>query len=219
MPEITSTSTSASSRAAAHEGVAVFGFAHRARRDGAQRRTFGFGDASHVCERGDAAVHRLRLEPFHVARTRTEAHHLALTSDDFEAIVRRDAGDDEMDRVGADVDRGKRGVGLDRRAVRHDRDATLRPVVTAFVLINAEPSRIATLAQQLSDLKGVGEVYSVAGDEDLVAIVRVEHHDELAEVVTQRISALEGIVATRTLIAFQAYSKHDLDAMWSIGWE
>ncbi len=105
------------------------------------------------------------------------------------------------------------------RAARHGADATLRPVVTAFVLISAEPSRIATLAQQLSDLKGIGEVYSVAGDEDLVAIVRVQHHDELAEVVTQRISALEGIVATRTLIAFQAYSKHDLEAMWSIGWE
>lgn len=87
------------------------------------------------------------------------------------------------------------------------------------MLINAEPSRIATLAAQLADLKGIGEVYSVAGDEDLVAIVRVEHHDELAEVVTQRVSALEGIVATRTLIAFQAYSKHDLEAMWSIGWE
>ena len=92
-------------------------------------------------------------------------------------------------------------------------------MVTAFVLINAEPARIAALAQQLSDLKGVGEVYSVAGDEDLVVIVRVEHHDELAEVVTQRIAALEGIMATRTLIAFQAYSKRDLEAMWSIGWE
>jgi DNA-binding Lrp family transcriptional regulator len=92
-------------------------------------------------------------------------------------------------------------------------------VVTAFVLINAEPSRISSLAEELSDLKGVGEVYSVAGDEDLVAIVRVEHHEELAEVVTQRVSALEGIVATRTLIAFQAYSKHDLEAMWSIGME
>ncbi|HMK12495.1 MAG TPA: Lrp/AsnC ligand binding domain-containing protein [Acidimicrobiales bacterium] len=92
-------------------------------------------------------------------------------------------------------------------------------MVTAFVLINAEPSRIALLAQQLSDLEGIGEVYSVAGDEDLVAIVRVQHHDDLAEVVTQRIAALEGIMATRTLIAFQAYSKHDLDAMWSIGWE
>ena len=92
-------------------------------------------------------------------------------------------------------------------------------MVTAFVLINAEPSRISSLAQELSDLKGVGEVYSVAGDEDLVAIVRVQHHDELAEVVTQRIAALGGIMATRTLIAFQAYSKHDLEAMWSIGWE
>ena len=90
-------------------------------------------------------------------------------------------------------------------------------MVNAFVLISAEPERIADLASELADVEGVAEVYSVAGDEDLVAIVRVRQHEQLAEVVTQRMAGLAGIVATRTLIAFQAYSKHDLDAMWSVG--
>ena len=90
-------------------------------------------------------------------------------------------------------------------------------MVNAFVLISAEPDRIADLASELADVDGVAEVYSVAGDEDLVAIVRVREHDQLAEVVTKRMSGLPGIVATRTLIAFQAYSKHDLESMWSVG--
>jgi len=92
-------------------------------------------------------------------------------------------------------------------------------MVSAFVMIQAEPARIAPLAGELAEVEGVAEVYSVAGDDDLVAIVRVRHHDELAEVVTQRIAALEGIEATRTLIAFRAYSRHDLEAMWSLGEE
>ena len=90
-------------------------------------------------------------------------------------------------------------------------------MVAAFVLIHAEPKRIAGLAQELADVGGVAEVYSTAGDADLVAVVRVRHHDELAEVVTGRLAALDGIVDTRTLIAFQAYSKHDLETMWSLG--
>jgi DNA-binding Lrp family transcriptional regulator len=90
-------------------------------------------------------------------------------------------------------------------------------MVNAFVLIEAEPARIAVLATELADVPGVAEVYSVAGDEDLVVIVRVRRHDELAEVVTQRISGLQGIVATRTLIAFQAYSRRDLESMWDLG--
>jgi DNA-binding Lrp family transcriptional regulator len=90
-------------------------------------------------------------------------------------------------------------------------------VVHAFVLIDAEPPRIASLAGELADVPGVAEVYSVAGEADLVAIVRVRHHDELAEVVTSRISALTGITNTRTLIAFRAYSRHDLEAMWDLG--
>jgi DNA-binding Lrp family transcriptional regulator len=90
-------------------------------------------------------------------------------------------------------------------------------MVHAFVLIDAEPARIADLASELADVDGVAEVYSVAGEADLVAIVRVRHHDELAEVVTRRIFSHPGIVETRTLIAFQAYSRHDLDAMWDLG--
>ena len=90
-------------------------------------------------------------------------------------------------------------------------------MVAAFVLIHAEPRRIAGLAQELAEVDGVAEVYSTAGDADLVAVVRVRQHDELADVVTGRLAALDGIVHTRTLIAFQAYSRHDLETMWSLG--
>ena len=90
-------------------------------------------------------------------------------------------------------------------------------MVNAFVLLKVQPARIAALASELTEIAGVAEVYSVAGDVDLVAIVRVRHHDDLAEVVTGRLSQLDGIVETRTMIAFQAYSQHDLDAMFSLG--
>jgi DNA-binding Lrp family transcriptional regulator len=92
-------------------------------------------------------------------------------------------------------------------------------MVHAFVLIDAEPARIADLASELAEVDGVAEVYSVAGEADLVAIVRVRHHDELADVVTRRVSGLRGITNTRTLIAFQAYSRQDLEAMWDLGAE
>ncbi|MGH9279982.1 MAG: Lrp/AsnC family transcriptional regulator [Acidimicrobiales bacterium] len=87
----------------------------------------------------------------------------------------------------------------------------------AFVMIQAEPARVADLAIELADVEGVAEVYSVAGDEDLVAVVRVRHHDELADVVTRHIANLDGIVSTRTLVAFRAYSRHDLEAMFDLG--
>lgn len=90
-------------------------------------------------------------------------------------------------------------------------------VVHAFVLIDAEPARVADLAEALADVAGVAEVYSVAGEADLVAVVRVRHHDDLAEVVTGRISSLPGVTDTRTLVAFQAFSRHDLEAMWDLG--
>jgi DNA-binding Lrp family transcriptional regulator len=92
-------------------------------------------------------------------------------------------------------------------------------MVTAFVLIDAEPASVADLAAALSDLPDVAEVYSVAGMHDLVAIVRVRHHDDLADVVTRHLAQLPGIVRTHTLVAFRSYSRHDLDAMWSIGSE
>jgi DNA-binding Lrp family transcriptional regulator len=90
-------------------------------------------------------------------------------------------------------------------------------MVHAFVLVDAQPARVADLAAELADIQGVSEVYSVAGLADIVAVVRVRHHEELADVVTRGISRLAGITATRTLIAFQAYSRHDLDAIWDLG--
>jgi DNA-binding Lrp family transcriptional regulator len=90
-------------------------------------------------------------------------------------------------------------------------------VISAFVLISAEPARIADLATELADVPGVAEVYSVTGPHDLIAIVRVRGHDELATVVTGGIDRLGGIRATETMVAFQAYSRHDLESMWSIG--
>lgn len=90
-------------------------------------------------------------------------------------------------------------------------------MLAAFVLIDAEPARVASLAAELADVDGVAEVYSVAGECDIVAIVRVREHDDLAEVVTGRIGALGGIIATRTMVAFKAYSSRDLDSLWDVG--
>jgi DNA-binding Lrp family transcriptional regulator len=92
-------------------------------------------------------------------------------------------------------------------------------LITAFLLIAAEPARIADLAVELADTSGVAEVYSVTGDDDLVAIVRVREHDQLAEVVTHGIACLDGIRQTRTMIAYKAFSKHDLDAIFAVGLE
>lgn len=90
-------------------------------------------------------------------------------------------------------------------------------MVAGFVLIKAVPARIAALASELADVEGVAEVYSVAGDEDLVVVVRVRSHEDLADVVTRGIAGHDGILSTRTLIAFRSHSRHDLEAMWSLG--
>jgi DNA-binding Lrp family transcriptional regulator len=90
-------------------------------------------------------------------------------------------------------------------------------MVHAFLLIRAEPARVAALADELADVDGIAEVYSVAGEVDLVAVVRVARHDDLADVVTRRVAALAGITETRTMVAFQAFSKRDLDALWDLG--
>ncbi len=90
-------------------------------------------------------------------------------------------------------------------------------MVSAFVLVQAEPARIAELAEALADLEGVAEVYSTAGEADIVAVVRVRHHDELAEVVTRRINGCNGIVDTKTMIAFRSYGRCDVESLWSLG--
>jgi DNA-binding Lrp family transcriptional regulator len=90
-------------------------------------------------------------------------------------------------------------------------------MITAFVLLTITPGLVKSLAERLLDVPGIGEVYSVAGPFDLVAVVRVKKHEDLADLVTAHIAGLEGIVRTETLIAFRAFSKRDLDAMWDIG--
>lgn len=92
-------------------------------------------------------------------------------------------------------------------------------MVTAFVLIDAEPAHVAQLAEQVAEVKGVSEAYSVAGLADVVAVVRVPKIEDLADVVTMRLHELPGVLDTRTMVAFRSYSRHDLEAMWSIGAE
>ncbi len=92
-------------------------------------------------------------------------------------------------------------------------------MVHAVVLIQCEIDAIPEAAQAIADLDGVSEVYSVAGEFDLVAIVRVARHDDLARVIPERVAKVDGVVNTETLIAFQAYSKHDLERLFSIGFE
>ena len=90
-------------------------------------------------------------------------------------------------------------------------------MISAIVLINAEVNRIPEVAAAIAELNGVSEVYSVTGDVDLVAIVRVRHHEELADVIADRLNKVSGILDTQTHIAFRAYSKHDLEAAFSLG--
>lgn len=87
----------------------------------------------------------------------------------------------------------------------------------AVVLIEAERDALATLGSALAETDGVAEAYSVTGEWDFVAIVRVPDHEQLADVVTGEISALPGVARTQTMVAFAAYSRHDLEAMFSIG--
>ncbi|MEA2405273.1 MAG: hypothetical protein QOE08_1920 [Thermoleophilaceae bacterium] len=93
----------------------------------------------------------------------------------------------------------------------------MRPVTHAVILIKAERDALPELGGTLADVDGVTEAYSVTGEWDFVAILRVPEPDELAEVVTQRLARLPGIAGTYTMVAFEAFSRHDLEAMFSIG--
>jgi DNA-binding Lrp family transcriptional regulator len=90
-------------------------------------------------------------------------------------------------------------------------------VTHAIVLIEADRQAIKTLGSALADVEGVAEAYSVTGEWDFVAILRVRNPEAVAEVVTQRFAALEGIRKTHTLVAFEVFSQHDLEALFSIG--
>jgi len=92
-------------------------------------------------------------------------------------------------------------------------------MVTAFVLINARRDVIQETADELTGLEGVTEVYSIAGKYDLLAIIRVNSNEELAELVTGQMLKIQGIEKSETHIAFKTYSSYDLERMFSIGLE
>ncbi|WP_370892243.1 Lrp/AsnC family transcriptional regulator [Janibacter sp. GXQ6167] len=92
-------------------------------------------------------------------------------------------------------------------------------MITAIVLINAEVDRIPEVAETVAGIDGVSEVYSVAGDADLIAMVRVKEHEQLNDVIADRLNKVDGIIGTSTHIAFRTYSRHDLEAAFSLGLE
>jgi len=92
-----------------------------------------------------------------------------------------------------------------------------RSMVTAIVFISADVARIPEVAEQVASIEGVSEVYSVTGDIDLIAIIRVPNHEDLASVIPDHLNRVEGVLSTETHIAFRTYSTHDLEAAFSLG--
>ncbi len=90
-------------------------------------------------------------------------------------------------------------------------------MITAIVFVQTEVDRIPDVAETIAEFTEVSEVYSVTGSVDLIAMIRVRAHDELAEVITGRLAKIPGIIHTETHIAFRSYSRHDLEAAFSLG--
>jgi DNA-binding Lrp family transcriptional regulator len=90
-------------------------------------------------------------------------------------------------------------------------------MITAIVFVKADVARIPEVAEAIAGLDGVSEVYSVTGQIDLIALVRVRNHDEVAGVVADRLNKVPGVEATETHIAFRTYSRHDLESAFSLG--
>ncbi|HJP26602.1 MAG: AsnC family transcriptional regulator [Acidiferrobacteraceae bacterium] len=90
-------------------------------------------------------------------------------------------------------------------------------MVTSIILINCQRGVINAVAEALAELDEISEVYSVSGNYDLVVVVRVKTNDDLARLVTDHLIKIEGIESTESMIAFKAYSRHDLEEMFSIG--
>jgi DNA-binding Lrp family transcriptional regulator len=91
-------------------------------------------------------------------------------------------------------------------------------VVTAIVLVKADVARIPETAEAIAQIAAVSEVYSVTGEFDLVAMVRVREHEQLADVIPGTLNRVPGVTHTETHIAFRAYSRHDLEAAFAVGY-
>ncbi|MBU0945319.1 MAG: Lrp/AsnC ligand binding domain-containing protein [Proteobacteria bacterium] len=90
-------------------------------------------------------------------------------------------------------------------------------MVTSIILINTERTKINEVAEQLAELEGISEVYSVSGSYDLIAIARIPANDDLANLVTKKLLSIDHIIKSETMLAFKAFSRHDLEAMFEIG--
>lgn len=92
-------------------------------------------------------------------------------------------------------------------------------MITAFVLIKTDATRIPESAQEICEIAGISEVYSVTGEWDLIAIAKVARHEDLADVIADKLSKVKSVTSTTTQISFRAYSQNDLDAAFSLGLE
>jgi DNA-binding Lrp family transcriptional regulator len=90
-------------------------------------------------------------------------------------------------------------------------------VITAIVLVKTAVDRVDEVAEAIAGLPAVTEVYSVTGEFDLVALVRVRHHEQLAEVIPGGLNKVAGVLSTETHMAFRTYSRHDLESAFSLG--
>ena len=90
-------------------------------------------------------------------------------------------------------------------------------MTTAIVLINAERTKLTSVGDKLAEIQGITEVYSVGGQVDFVAIIRLPNNDALADLVTEKLTKVEGITKTETMVAFRAISKYDIASMFQIG--
>ena len=90
-------------------------------------------------------------------------------------------------------------------------------MITAIVFVKADVARIPEVAEQIAAIDGVSEVYSVTGQIDLIALVRVAAHDDVAAVVADQLNKVDGVTDTETHIAFRTYSRHDLESAFSLG--
>jgi DNA-binding Lrp family transcriptional regulator len=88
-------------------------------------------------------------------------------------------------------------------------------MITAIVMINCEVGKVHSVSQALVDLEGVAEVYSISGEYDILAMIRVKEYDSLAQVVSEEIARVDGITRTNTQMAFRLYSKHNMEKMWA----
>ena len=88
-------------------------------------------------------------------------------------------------------------------------------MITAIVFMNCEVGKVHQVAESLTELDGVAEVYSVSGEHDILAICKVTQYDDLAQLVTEKIGGVPGIVKTNSHMAFRAYSKHDMEKVWA----